>query len=181
MIPIPVMGFDLTKWGEGMPLASRAPEHSLVTSDSAEAVWFSGCLALIKASTESTGGALALVEFAHPPDFATPPHIHHDEDEAFYILEGTMKGFCGDQQWRATAGDFVWLPRGVPHGYAVDGDQSLRTLAICVPTGFESFVRDAGEPARERKLPPAGELDVPKLLASAAQHGQEILTAPASP
>jgi mannose-6-phosphate isomerase-like protein (cupin superfamily) len=164
-----------------MPTASRPSEHTLVTSEDAEAVWFSGCLALIKASTESTGGALALVEFTHPPDFATPPHIHHHEDEAFYILEGTMSGFCGDQQWRATAGDFVWLPRGVVHGYAIEGDQPLRTLAICLPTGFESFVRDAGEPAGERELPPSAEFDVPKLLASAAQHGQEILAAPAAP
>ena len=86
-----------------------------------------------------------------------------------------MKGFCGDDDWRATTGDFVWLPRGIPHGYAVDGEARLRTLAICLPAGFESFVRDAGEPAHERTLPPAGEVDVPKLLASAALHGQEIL------
>jgi quercetin dioxygenase-like cupin family protein len=152
-----------------------ASSHSVVTSADAEAIWFAGCLSLVKASAETTGGTLALVEFTHPPDFATPPHVHHDEDEAFYILEGSMKGFCGDEEWRATTGDFVWLPRDIPHGYASDGEAGLRTLAICRPAGFESFVRDAGEPARERTLPPSGELDVPKLLASAARHGQEIL------
>ena len=115
-----------------MSISSHTP--SLVTSNSAEAIWFTGCLALIKASTESTGGVLGLVEFVHPPDFATPPHIHHAEDEAFYVLEGAMNGFCGDEKWRATTGDFVWLPRGIPHGYSVDSEV-LRTLAITVPTG----------------------------------------------
>jgi mannose-6-phosphate isomerase-like protein (cupin superfamily) len=156
---------------------ATSQQHSVVTSETAEAVWFVGCLALIKATTESTGGALAMVELTHPADFATPPHIHHEEDEAFYILEGAMKGFCGVDEWRATAGDFVWLPRGVPHGYATDGSEKLRTLAITVPTGFERFVRDAGEPAIERTLPPPSELDVPKLVAAAAKHGQEFIDA----
>jgi mannose-6-phosphate isomerase-like protein (cupin superfamily) len=140
-------------------------------------VWFVGCLALIKASAQSTGETLALVEFTHPPDFAVPPHIHHDEDEAFYILEGTASGFCGDDQWRATVGDFVWLPRGVPHAYQADGDGTLRTLAITVPTGFEQFVREAGEPARERALPPPSEPDIPKLVALAAKYGSEFVDA----
>ena len=155
--------------------ALHSAQHSVVTSETAEAIWFVGCLALVKASTESTGGALALVEFTHPADFATPPHVHHDEDEAFYILEGAMKGFCGNDEWRATAGDFVWLPRGVPHGYATDGTETLRTLAITVPTGFERFVRDAGDVALERTLPPPSDLDVPKLVAAAAKHGQEFV------
>ena len=153
--------------------------HSLVTSDSADAIWFTGCLALIKASTESTGGVLGLVEFVHPPDFATPPHIHHAEDEAFYVLEGAMNGFCGDEKWRATTGDFVWLPRGIPHGYSVDSEV-LRTLAITVPTGFERFVREAGEPAGKRTLPPPGEVDVPKLLAAGAEYGQEFVAPPSA-
>jgi len=157
--------------------AARSVEHSVVTSETAEAVWFVGCLALIKASTESTAGALAMVEFTHPADFATPPHIHHEEDEAFYILEGAMRGFCGNDEWRATAGDFVWLPRGIPHGYATDGGEMLRTLAITVPTGFEGFVREAGEPARERTLPPPSDLDVPKLVAAAAKYGQAFVDA----
>ena len=119
-----------------------------------------------------------MVEFTHPPDFAVPPHIHRDADEAFYILEGAAKGFCGDDQWRATAGDFVWLPRGVPHGYAADGDETLRTLAITLPTGFEQFVREAGEPARDRTLPPPSELDIPRLAELSAKYGAEFVGAP---
>ena len=75
----------------------------------------------------------------------------------FYVLEGAMRGSCGDQTWRATPGSFVWMSRGIPHRYAVDGDETLRSLAITLPAGFERFVAEAGEPARERTLPPPGE------------------------
>ena len=119
-----------------------------------------------------------MVEFTHPPGFATPRHVHHAEDEAFYVLEGAMRGFCGDRRWHATPGSFVWLPRGIPHGYAVDGDQPLRSLAITLPAGFERFVVEVGEPTRERVLPPPAAPDVEKLLAAAAKYGQDILGPP---
>lgn len=134
---------------------ATSQQHSVVTSETAEAVWFVGCLALIKATTESTGGALAMVELTHPADFATPPHIHHEEDEAFYILEGAMKGFCGVDEWRATAGDFVWLPRGVPHGYATDGARNYaRSRSRSRRASSASFVMLASPRSSERCLRP---------------------------
>ncbi len=125
-----------------------------------------------------TGGALATVEFLHPPGFATPLHVHHTADEAFYVLAGAMRGVCGDQEWRATPGAFVWLPRGVPHGYAVDGDEPLRTLAIAIPAGFDRFVIEAGEPAQERTLPPPAAPDIEKLVAVGTKYGIENVGPP---
>ncbi len=158
-----------------MPVTS---EHYVVAEDEAEAIWFLGTLATIKASADRTGGALSVVEFTHPPDFAVPAHVHHEADEAFYILEGAMRGFCGDQSWYATPGSLVWLPRSVPHGYAVDGDETLRSLVINIPAGFERFVMEAGEPALERTLPPPAAPDVEKLNAAAAKVGIEHLGPP---
>lgn len=157
---------------------SATSEHYVLAEDEAEAIWFLGTLATVKAAGARTGGALSVVEFTHPPGFATPRHVHHAEDEAFYILQGAMRGFSGDQTWRATPGSFVWLPRGIPHGFAVDGDETLRSLAITLPAGFERFVAEVGEPAPERTLPPPAAPDVEKLLAAAAKHGQEILGPP---
>lgn len=162
---------------EGQTVAQTSEHYALAEGD-AEALWFLGTLATIKADGARTGGALGLVEFTHPPGFATPRHIHHTEDEAFYVLAGAMRGYCGDRTWRATPGSFVWLPRGVPHGYAVDGDEPLRTLAISLPAGFEQFVAAAGEPTRERTLPPPSPPDVEKLHAAATRYGQEILGPP---
>jgi mannose-6-phosphate isomerase-like protein (cupin superfamily) len=155
-----------------------ASEHYVITGGEAEAIWFLGTLATVKASADRTGGALSVVEFTHPPGFATPPHVHHATDEGFYVLEGAMRGSCGDRTWHATSGSFVWLPRGVPHSYAVDGEETLRSLAITLPAGFERFVAEAGEPARERTLPPPGEPDLEKLDATAAKVGIEHLGPP---
>ena len=157
---------------------SSVSEHYTLEADEAEAVWFTGCLATIKVVQERTGGVLAAVEFLHPPGYATPRHVHHDADEAFYVLEGALRGFCGETTWRATTGGFVWLPRGIPHGYAVEGDAPLRTLALTVPAGFDQFVIEGGEPAATRTLPPPGPLDFPKLIAAGNKYGNEILGPP---
>ena len=156
----------------------HSSEHYALADDDAEAIWFLGTLALIKGVGSQTGGALSTVEFTHPPGFATPLHIHHTADEAFYVLAGAMQGVCGDQEWQATTGSFVWLPRGVPHGYAVEGDAPLRTLALTVPAGFDQFVIEGGEPAATRTLPPPGPLDFPKLLAAGNKYNIETLGPP---
>lgn len=161
----------------GHTMAS-ASDHYALADAAAEAIWFLGTLALIKGVGSQTGGTLATVEFLHPPDFATPLHVHHTADEAFYVLAGAMRGVCGDQEWRATQGSFVWLPRGVPHGYAVDGDEPLRTLAIAMPAGFDRFVVEAGEPARERTLPPPAAPDIEKLVAVGTKYGIENVGPP---
>ncbi len=73
--------------------------------------WFFGTLATVKAPTVRTGGVLSVVEFLHPPGFATPRHVHHRADEAFYVLSGSIRGYCGEATFEAAEGEFVWLPR----------------------------------------------------------------------
>jgi hypothetical protein len=118
------------------------------------------------------------VEFIHPPDFATALHVHHTADEAFYVLAGSLRGVCGDREWQATTGAFVWLPLGIPHGYAAVGNETLRTLAFTVPAGFDRFVVEAGEPAQERTLPPPAPPDIAKLDAAGAKYGIETVGPP---
>src|SRR5579883_2130474 len=80
-----------------------------------EAIWFLGTLMTVKAGAEQTGGAFSLPDQTLPPGFTPPPHIHLREDEAFYILEGVLSISCGEQRWQAGPGDFVFMPRGIPH------------------------------------------------------------------
>lgn len=157
---------------------SVGSEHYALAEEDAEAVWFLGTLATIKAGAERTSGALSIVEFTHPPGYQVPPHIHHRADEAFYILAGEAQGSCGDRSWRGGPGSFIWLPRGTPHAYSVVGDATLRTLAINLPAGFEQFVAEAGEPSLERTLPPPSEPDFARLDAAAAKVGIEHLAPP---
>lgn len=158
----------------------RSPAASWVSSDQPDQDhWFLGTLATIKAPAVATGGALSVVEFHHPEGFATPSHIHRRADEAFYVLSGSIRGFWGEQAWEAGPGAFVWLPKGVPHGYHVQEGDLVRTLAITVPGGFDTFVAEVGEPAPRHGLPTAVVMpDIAVLLAAAAKDGQEILGPP---
>ena len=168
---------DATPAGDGNDMA-LATDHYALADEDAEAVWFLGTLALIKGVGSLTGGTIATVEFVHPPGFATPLHVHHLADESFYVLEGSIQGVFGDQRWRGTTGSFIWLPRGVPHGYVVEGDETLRTLAIALPAGFDRFIVEGGEPAQQRTLPPPGPPDIAKLDAAGARYGIETVGPP---
>lgn len=141
--------------------------------------WFLGTLATIKAPSARTSGLLSVVEFCHPAGFVTPHHVHEDADEAFYVLSGSIRGFCGDSIWEAGEGSFVWLPRAVPHGYQVEDGPVVRTLAITLPGGFDRFVAEVGVPALEHRLPEVLPLpDTDFLLAAAGRDGQQILGPP---
>src|SRR5687767_881815 len=82
----------------------------------------------------------------------------------------------GDQTIEASAGDFAWGPRDIPHRYAV-GPNGCRMLFICTPAGFENLVRDMSVPAEARTLPPASdeEPDMDMVSAVAQKHHCELL------
>jgi len=154
--------------------AAPCTEPYVMAADEGEAIWFGGGLATIKASSAQTDGAVAIIELMGVPG-GGPLRIHHRETEAYYILEGTMKVVSGDQEWTASAGDFVWLPRELEHGYAVLAGENLRMLVIALPAGLDSFMREAGEPAQERTLPPSPDFDMDKLMAATTKYGIDIL------
>ncbi len=144
------------------------------------AVWFLDTLVTVKVDAAHTAGAYAVVEFLLPPSFNPPPHIHHRDDEAFYILEGELSGFCGEQTWRGGPGGFVFLPRGLPHTFRVEGDAPARLLTVGNGSGFERFVAEAGVPAEAPTLPPpAGPDAIGRMLATAPKYAIEILPPPA--
>jgi mannose-6-phosphate isomerase-like protein (cupin superfamily) len=140
-------------------------------------VWFLGTLMTIKACHDDTAGAYTLLEQTAPPLFGPPLHVHHGEDEAFYILEGALHLVCGDQSFDAGPGSFVMLPRGIPHAFQV-GDNGARLLQITSPAGFESFAHEVGDPAANAELPPPTAPDIPRLVAAAERHGSSIVGPP---
>ena len=147
-----------------------------------EALWWIGMLATIKATAEQTGGQYTLVEILAPEGFASPLHVHHFEDEGFYILEGEMTFYVGDQTIKAQPGSFLFGPKGVPHAFTVDSGPA-RLLFVLSPGGFEGLIRDMGEPARELSIPPQpeappDEAEMQRMAAIAARYGNEILGPP---
>lgn len=124
-----------------------------VRADEGEARWWFGALAVIKATAADTGGRFTIVEMTEPSGAEAPLHVHHREDEAFWILEGSVTLEVGGTTIEAKAGDYAFGPRGIPHRYLV-GDDGCRMLFICAPAGFESLVRGMSVPATSRTLPP---------------------------
>jgi quercetin dioxygenase-like cupin family protein len=138
-----------------------------------QAVWFLDTLTLVKATGEQTGGAFGLVEQVLPSGSGSPYHVHHAEDEAFYVLEGEVSFVSGDQWTRATAGSYIFLPRDIPHGFRTETPS--RVLILTTPAGFEQFLIEAGKPARELALPPAEPPDMGMLIAAAEKYRIDIL------
>ncbi len=147
-----------------------------VPAGEGEARWWFGCLAVIKATAADTGGQMTIVEITEAPGAEAPLHVHHREDEAFWILEGDVTFEVGDTTIKAHAGDYVFGPRDIPHRYTV-GDAGCRMLFIMTPGGFEALVIEMSAPAGSRTLPPPSEEepDWERTAAIAEAHGNELL------
>ena len=134
-------------------------------------LWFLRNRVQIHISGLQTDGALALLESTGPAGDQTPLHVHHLDDEGFYVLDGQLTLWAGDDRHVLRPGDSVLAPRGVPHSLRVDSD--ARWLLTSTPAGFEAFVRSVGTPTPPVSLPAPDEL-----ARIAAQHGIEILGPP---
>lgn len=150
------------------PVTTRAGEG--------EARWWFACLAEIKVTAEQTGGLLSILEITEPPNADGPLHVHHREDEGFWILEGSATIEVGDTTIEVGPGDFAFGPRGIPHRYTT-GPEGCRMLFIMTPGGFENLIRDMSVPAERRTLPPESdeEPDWERIAAIAKAHGGELL------
>jgi quercetin dioxygenase-like cupin family protein len=145
---------------------------------SAQPLWFIDNLAYVHIDGEKSGGAYSLSEISAARGSMPPLHVHHRDDETFYLLEGELRLFLGDRQIVLAAGQAALAPRDVPHTYRVESDRA-RYIVINSPAGFEQFLRDAGEPAPNAELPPPGRpFDPAELARAAAEHGIEILGPP---
>jgi quercetin dioxygenase-like cupin family protein len=147
-----------------------------------EAIWSFGVLATIKASSETTAGRVSVIEHLAAQGAGSPLHVHHREDEWFYVTDGALTFWVGGETIEAPAGSFVYGPRDVPHTFLVSSPQA-RFLVVAEPAGFERFLRAMGEPAPALTIPPpaAPPSDLAPLVAAAAEYGIEILGPPGIP
>jgi quercetin dioxygenase-like cupin family protein len=147
-----------------------------VAADEGQARWWFSSLAVIKATATDTGGQMTIVEVTEPPGAEAPLHVHHREDEGFWILEGDVNFQVGDATIEAHAGDYAFGPRDIPHRYTV-GPAGCRMLFILTPGGFENLVIAMSVPAESRTLPPPSdqEPDWAHVAAVAKANGCELL------
>jgi steroid delta-isomerase-like uncharacterized protein len=150
---------------------NRTPKAFSMNTREDLAFRFLGVPSLMRATSETTKEAFALMEqWEMPVGFASPYHTHHREDESFYVLEGEIAFVCGGKWAKAGCGTFVYGPREIPHGFRVIGQSPARMLILCTPGGFERFVLEQTTPITEPPSPP----DMGKLMMLAAKYGIDI-------
>src|SRR3954464_7691848 len=97
-----------------------------------------GSSAELKLAGEQSGGDWAVVELRVRAGDEPPMHTHTREEETLYILEGAITAYVGDEKIEVEAGSYAALPKNVPHGFTVRGEQ-VRLLVTVEPAGVEYF------------------------------------------
>jgi quercetin dioxygenase-like cupin family protein len=110
-----------------------------------------GSTAELKLAGEQSGGDWAVVEWRVRAGDDPPIHIHTREDETIYVVEGSITAFVGDERIDVEAGSYAALPKNVPHGLTVRGEEA-RLLVTLAPAGAEYFLvpryENDADPAR---------------------------------
>lgn len=151
--------------------------------DEGTATWFLNSLVSTKADLAETGGAYALMEHLLTPAADPPMHVHADEAEAFYVLDGEIEFEVDGTVAHAVPGTFALAPAGRPHCFRVKTPTARMLVVTSAPGGAtnggaEAFFRAAGTPATAPVLPAPEAPDPARLTALAAAHGIEILPPP---
>ena len=120
---------------------NRAPDVLAPRGNEGEWLSFAGLTILVRVPSEASGGAYTLFEEV-PPLADTPLHVHRDEDELFYVLEGEHVFRVGDDEHTVGPGGFVLAPRGVPHSQRRIVPGEGRELVLVTPGGLEGFFRE---------------------------------------
>ena len=111
---------------------------------------------LIRVPAAETNGVYSFVEIVSEPGDGTPLHVHHNEDEYLFVLEGTARLALGDKIFDAEAGTMVTLPRNIPHAWGNRSTSKLRIVFIVYPGGAEEAMRIIAK---------GGVMDLPALAA----------------
>jgi len=112
-----------------------------------------------------------------PPGGGPPLHIHRNEDETFYVVEGECDFQLGDETITAVTGDFVNIPRGSVHRFHNAGAEPVRMVLTFTPANIEKFFEETLERALDPSQPPPDNLDevAARYAAAAPRYGMGFL------
>jgi quercetin dioxygenase-like cupin family protein len=151
-------------------------QTGMLNAGEGKAYWVVGDLYTVLASGEDTGGAYALIHATVPPGGEPPPHVHRRDDEAFYVLDGSLMFRADGRDIHPSAGAWVTLPKGCLHSFHNTGTTAARMLILVNPSGLEKFFAEVGQEATDRAAapPPVTPADIDRLMAVAPRYGMEI-------
>ena len=157
-----------------------AKPYRVASGEGLADVWWKSGRVTVKTAGAETGKAFSQIETDDPRGSGPPLHLHHNEDETFYVLEGEVTVVVGDERIDLAAGDYLFGPREVVHAYVVRSERA-RMLVTASPAGVEQFFVSqgvpvtGGEPPTEAVMPPTDEL-----MRLFADYGCEIVGPPIS-
>ena len=128
---------------------------------------FRGTKMHLKVSENDSEGKYSLIEMTHPPNIGPALHIHPKAPEAYYVLDGNYTIQCGERTFHAKAGEFVFIPKGVPHKYQ-SGSKGGKALFIS-PAGLEKYFKEVADILQTGQIAWASEQEI------ARRCGQEFL------
>ncbi len=133
-----------------------APLHIPIDQMSDHSRWFGPNLVTLIARSGETNGVFSLLRCVLRKGFEPPLHVHSKEDESSFILDGEICYEAGNRRIIAKSGDYVRLPKNVPHTYKVITD-TVSLLLFITPGGFEDMFLRCSRPALSFELPPMSE------------------------
>ena len=160
--------------------ASTVSASTTSTASGPLELWFTtACLTIHVPRTVSAAG-ISLIEHRMARDFAIPLHVHGDEDESFFVLEGEVRFQADDAILTLGVGDSLHVPAGQSHSFRV---LSPEARFLTVSTGrFEEMVRSQSRPAGiPGALPPQlapSETEMTALVEACLAHGIEFCGPP---
>jgi mannose-6-phosphate isomerase-like protein (cupin superfamily) len=98
-----------------------------------------------KVEAAQTGGRFSIVEHPIEPRRKITPHMHRNEDEYSFVIEGVVGARIGDEIVEGGPGTYILKPRNVPHTFWNPTNQPTRLLEIISPAGFENYFRELGQ------------------------------------
>ncbi len=147
-----------------------------IAAGDGERIWIVGDTMTLKATGESTGGKLVLLENLTAPGGGPPPHVHSREDEFFFVLDGTFEIRIGDEVHAVGPGGFAYVRRGTVHNFRNTAETPSRILIGFTPAGMEGFFRESGQPATDDgPAPPLDEEEIARTMAAAPKYGVEAV------
>lgn len=146
-----------------------SPSAIIIPAGDGQKRFVLGDIVTIKIRNEETGGIYSQIETTCGPQVGPPMHVHHREDETFYVIEGEFEFHCAGEVTTGGPGTIVRLPRDVPHRFKNISNATGRVLVTMTPGGFEGFFDALGELTADEQE------DILRVAEIAAQFGLEFL------
>jgi len=154
----------------------------VLKKDEGTALWHLGALLNFKALGEETGGQYWALEGLADSNMAVPLHVHTQEDEIWYVLEGEIEFTLGNEVKTGGPGSFVYIPKGVPHTFQVKSDKA-RWFGFGLKGNLDKWFFETGEPAKSLTIPapfsePPSEAQINAINESLKRYGTDTLGPP---